>query len=126
MTTSQGAVPRQDACEYLEVLAFTYLQNNRPCKAAALLAAADRLLPLHARALLMLAMAQLRCGEHTLALATLDKITGQGAPDAALYLLRARILAACGRLDESRAAMRDYLVARRALATLPRKQACST
>lgn len=125
MTAPQDAVPRQDACEYLEVLAFTYLQNNRPCKAAALLAAADRLLPLHARALLMLAMAQLRCGEHTLALATLDKIEGQGAPDAALHLLRARILAACGRLDESRAAMRAFLAARRAPAAYSRKQPCN-
>jgi ATP/maltotriose-dependent transcriptional regulator MalT len=116
MICAHPAASHRDVCEFLELLAFTYLQNNRPRKAAVLLMAADRLEILKDRALLMLAMAQQRSGDATQALATLDRLEALGSPNALLHALRARAWAALHQPVESQAAMREYLAARRRVA----------
>jgi hypothetical protein len=126
MNAASLAIPHRDACEFLQLLAFTYVQNNRPCKAAVLLAAADRVQDLDERALLMLAMAQQRCGDARLALATLDRVEAMGfPPNALLHALRARSLEALGQPVESQAAMRDYLAARNPPAATGRASAAA-
>ena len=56
-----AAAPRTGSeIELMDLLGYVYLQNNRPDKAAVLLAARDVLAPDHPRTLLTLALAQVR------------------------------------------------------------------
>lgn len=100
--------------DVLQLLAYAYLRNARPEKAALLLAALDAVAPGQRKALRALALAQLRSGSPQQALDTLDRVAMGGGNDAAFHLLRARALAACDRRIEASAAMAACLAIRRA------------
>ena len=97
----------------VQLLAYAYLQNARPEKAAVLLAALDAVAPGQRKVLRTLALAQVRCGQPQLALDTLDRVAIAGGIDAAFHLLRARALAACERRIEAGAAMAAFQAMRR-------------
>lgn len=108
-----AAAPRTGSeIELMDLLGYVYLQNNRPDKAAVLLAARDVLAPDHPRSLLTLALAQVRSAKPGRALDTLDRLALQGAMDAAFHLVRAQALQALGRADEAASAMRAYVALR--------------
>jgi Flp pilus assembly protein TadD len=98
----------------VQLLAFAYLQNARPEKAAVLLAALDAVAPGQRKVLRALALAQLRCGQPQSALDTLERVALCGGIDAAFHLLRARALIACERRLEAAAAVASCLAMRRA------------
>ena len=98
--------------EFMDLLAYIYLQNGQPGKAATLLEARDIVFPDDPKALLMLALAQLRCGKFPRALETLDRLALQGGISAAFHLMRAQALQALERNDEAASAMRAYVDAR--------------
>lgn len=76
-----AAAPRTGSeIELMDLLGYVYLQNNRPDKAAVLLAARDVLAPDHPRTLLTLALAQVRSAKPGRALDTLDRLALQGGP----------------------------------------------
>ena len=102
-----AAAPRTGSeIELMDLLGYVYLQNNRPDKAAVLLAARDVLAPDHPRTLLTLALAQVRSAKPGRALDTLDRLALQGAMDAAFHLVRAQALQALDRGDGAASAMR--------------------
>ncbi|WP_374608477.1 hypothetical protein [Diaphorobacter nitroreducens] len=94
------------------LLAWAWLRNARPQKAATLLAALDVVAPGQRQVQRMLALALVRGGEPRRALDTLDRMAVTGAADAAFHLLRARALAACDRRIEAGAAMAACQIAR--------------
>jgi len=98
----------------VQLLAYAFLQNARPDKAAALLAALDAVTPGQRQVMRALALAQVRSGQPGQALDTLDRVAISGGIDAAFHLLRARALAACERRIEAGAAMAACLAARAA------------
>lgn len=98
----------------VQLLAWAYLQNARPQKAATLLAALDVVAPGQRQVLRTLALALMRSDEPQRALDTLDRMAITGPADAAWHLLRARALSACGRGMEASAAMAACLSARSA------------
>lgn len=98
--------------ELMDLLGYVYLQNNRPDKAAVLLAARDVLAPDHPRTLLTLALAQVRAAKPARALDTLDRLALLGAMDGAFHLVRAQALQALGRTDEAAGAMRAFIALR--------------
>ena len=100
--------------ELMDLLGYVYLQNNRPDKAAVLLAARDVLAPDHPRTLLTLALAQVRAAKPARALDTLDRLVLLGAMDGAFHLVRAQALQALGRTDEAAGAMRAFVAMRSA------------
>ncbi|KAB0599866.1 type III secretion apparatus assembly chaperone SctY [Castellaniella defragrans] len=106
----------------LDLLSYIYLENDRPEKAAVLLAALDELGLADARQRVSLALAQLRSGKPETALATLDRVALQGGLSGAFHLVRAQTLVALGRAAEAEAAMRAYvnLRARQAAPADPR------
>lgn len=93
----------------LDLLAYIYLENDRPEKAAVLLAALDELGLADARQRVSLALAQLRSGKPETALGTLDRVALQGGLTSAFHLVRAQTLVALGREAEAEAAMRAYM-----------------
>lgn len=93
----------------LDLLAYIYLENDRPEKAAVLLAALDELGLADARQRISLALAQLRAGKPESALKTLDKVALQGGMSTAFHLVRAQALVSLGRAPEAEAAMRAYV-----------------
>ena len=97
-----------DKQTFLSLLAYVYLQNARPEKAATLLAALDVLAPTQARVLTALALAQLRSGKAEAALQTLDRLALAGGVGAPFHLLRAQALGSLGRAPEAAAAMQAY------------------
>lgn len=107
----------EDQRNFLALLGYVFLQNARPDKAAVVLAALDLMAPGDARAMLALAMAQLRSGKPERALDTLDRLAMAGGADAAFHLLRAQALAACGRAPDAAQAMATYLRLRPASTT---------
>ena len=108
-----AAAPRTGSeIELMDLLGYVYLQNNRPDKAAVLLAARDVLAPDHPRTLLTLALAQVRSAKPGRALDTLDRLALQGAMDAAFHLVRAQALQALDRRDEAAGAMRAFVALR--------------
>ena len=108
-----AAAPRTGSeIELMDLLGYVYLQNNRPDKAAVLLAARDVPAPDHPRTLLTLALAQVRSAKPGRALDTLDRLALQGAMDAAFHLVRAQALQALGRGDGAASAMRAYVALR--------------
>ncbi|GAA0780517.1 hypothetical protein GCM10009108_20600 [Castellaniella ginsengisoli] len=93
----------------LDLLSYIYLENDRPEKAAVLLAALDELGLANARQRISLALAQLRSGKPETALGTLDRVALQGGLTSAFHLVRAQTLVALGRETEAEAAMRAYM-----------------
>ena len=112
--------------ELMDLLAYLYLQHQRPDKAAVLLAARDLLTPGDARTLLALALARLRAGQPQRALDTLDRLALLGAIDAHFHLVRAQALHALQRAAEAAAAMRAYLAQREAAAAPAKPQASAS
>ena len=117
MNTSMSLMP--DARELLSLLAYVYLENNRPEKSAVLLNALRTLGLADNRQLATLALAQLRAGKSEAALATLDLLAMQGGVDASFHLIRSQALLALERRDEAAAAMRAYVALRPAPAAAP-------
>lgn len=93
----------------LDLLAYIYLENDRPEKAATLLAALETLGQANARQRIALAWAQLRCGKPAAALDTLDQVALQGDMGIAFHLVRAQTLVALDRTVEANAAMQAYI-----------------
>ena len=105
-----AAAPRTGSeIELMDLLGYVYLQNNRPDKAAVLLAARDVLAPDHPRTLLTLALAQVRSAKPQRALNTLEQLALLGAMDAPFHLVRAQALQALDRRDEAAGAMRAFV-----------------
>ena len=100
----------------LSLLAYVFLQNARPDKAAVVLAALDAMAPAQPRVLRALAVAQMHCGKVVHSLETLDRLAMAGGADAAFHLLRTQALALAERREEAAAAMRTYLHLRGAAA----------
>ena len=98
--------------ELMDLLAYIYLQNALPDKAAVLVAAREVLQPNDPRALLMLAVAQVRSAKPQRALNTLDRLALLGAMDATFHLVRAQALQALDRTEEAASAMRAYVAMR--------------
>ena len=101
-----------DSVELLGLLAYVYLENNRPEKAAVLLSALETLGLADARRRLSLALAQLRSGKPESAVATLERAALRGEVDASFHLVRAQALLALQRHAEAAAAMRAYVALR--------------
>jgi predicted Zn-dependent protease len=101
-----------DARQLMSLLAYIYLENDRPEKCSVLLAALDALGQADTRARTTLALAQVRAGKPQSALATLDGLAMSGAVDAVFHLIRAQTLQALDRRDEASAAMRAYVALR--------------
>lgn len=95
--------------EALAVLAYAYLQNDKPDKAASLLAGLDVLRPNEPQTLRALATARLRSGKPAEALDALDRLAMLGAVDAAFQLLRAQTLGALERRAEAVAAIEAFI-----------------
>lgn len=108
-----------DARELLSLLAYVYLENNRPDKTAVLLLALRSLGQADARQLATLALAQLRAGKPDAALSTLDQLAMQGGVNAPFHLIRSQALLALERREEAAAAMRAYVALRPAAAAAP-------
>ncbi|MCV6903072.1 MAG: hypothetical protein NTT76_10205 [Achromobacter xylosoxidans] len=108
-----------DARELLSLLAYVYLENNRPEKSAVLLNALRTLGLADNRQLAALALAQLRAGKSEAALSTLDLLAMQGGVDASFHLIRSQALLVLERRDEAAAAMRAYVALRPAPAAAP-------
>ena len=98
--------------ELMDLLAFVYLQNGLPDKAAVLLAARNILAPEDARALLSLALAQVRSAKPQRALNTLEQLALLGAMDASFHLVRAQARHALGRRAVAAGAMRAFVALR--------------
>ncbi|BEG77744.1 hypothetical protein HBIAX_04834 [Achromobacter xylosoxidans] len=117
MNASMPLTP--DARELLSLLAYVYLENNRPEKSAVLLNALRTLGLADNRQLATLALAQLRAGKSEAALSTLDLLAMQGGVDASFHLIRSQALLVLERRDEAAAAMRAYVALRPAPAAAP-------
>jgi len=109
---SDRAALSPDSVELLGLLAYVYLENNRPEKAAVLLTALETLGLADARRRLSLALAQLRSGKPESAAATLERAALRGEVDASFHLVRAQALLALQRHAEAAAAMRAYVALR--------------
>ena len=110
-TEPSSATPAE-SIELMDLLAFVYLQNGLPDKAAVLLAARNILAPDDPRALLALALAQVRSAKPQRALNTLEQLALLGAMDAPFHLVRAQALQALDRRDEAASAMRAFVALR--------------
>lgn len=97
------------ALEFMDVLAYIYLEHGLPDKAAVLLAARDLLAPDDARVLLTWSLALMRSGRPEKALLTLERMVILGAMSAEFHLVRAQALQLLGRQDEAASAMRAYV-----------------
>lgn len=93
----------------LHVLGHFMLSLARPDRAAIVYRALDLLEPGHAPHLRALAVACARAGQSAEALEALERLALAGALDGDFLALRARVLAALGRQEEARAAMRAAL-----------------
>lgn len=98
--------------ELMDLLGYIYLQHGLPDKAAVLLAARDVLAPDHPRALLSLALAQVRSAKPRRALETLERLALLGAMDGTFHLVRAQALQALSMTEEAAGAMRAYVAMR--------------
>lgn len=117
MTAAMPLTP--DARELLSLLAYVYLENNRPEKTAVVLNALRTLGLADPRQLATLALAQLRAGKPDAALSTLDQLAMQGGVGTPFHLIRSQALLALERRDEAAAAMRAYVALRPAPAAVP-------
>lgn len=114
---AQDAPKAEQDLEFIDLLAYIYLQHGLPDKALVLLTARDLLAPDNARVLLSLALAQVRSAKPAKALQTLERLALLGAMGAEFHLVRAQALQALQRHDEAVGAMRAYV----ALQPLPTK-----
>lgn len=103
-----SATPEQ-VLEFMDVLAYIYLEHGLPDKAAVLLAARDLLAPDDARVLLTWSLALVRSGKPEKALLTLERMAMLGAMGAEFHLVRAQALQMLDRQAEAASAMRAYL-----------------
>ena len=110
--TEPSSAPPAESIELMDLLAYVYLQNRLPDKAAVLLAARNVLAPDDPRALLALALAQVRSAKPQRALNTLEQLALLGAIDAPFHLVRAQALQALDRRDEAASAMRAFVALR--------------
>ncbi len=110
--TEPSSAPPAESIELMDLLAYVYLQNRLPDKAAVLLAARNVLAPDDPRALLALALAQVRSAKPQRALNTLEQLALLGAMDAPFHLVRAQALQALDRRDEAASAMRAFVALR--------------
>lgn len=106
---AQTATQVVQSLEFMDLLAYIYLQHGLPDKAAVLLSARDLLAPDHARALLTLALAWVRSAKPRKALEVLERLAVLGAMDAQFHLVRAQALQALERHDEAASAMRAHV-----------------
>lgn len=104
-----GADTGYAGVEFMDLLAYIYLQHGFPDKAAVLLSARDLLAPDDARALLSLALAQVRSAKPSKALQTLERVAMLGAMGPEFHLIRAQALQALARHPEAASAMRAYV-----------------
>ncbi|WP_315124564.1 hypothetical protein [Comamonas antarctica] len=95
--------------EFMDLLAYIYLQHGLPDKAAVLLTARELLAPDHPRTLLTLALAWVRSAKPGKALEVLERLAILGAMGAQFHLVRAQALQALDRTDEAASAMRAYI-----------------
>ncbi len=116
--TEPSSAPPAESIELMDLLAYVYLQNRLPDKAAVLLAARNVLAPDDPRALLALALAQVRSAKPQRALNTLEQLALLGAMDAPFHLVRAQALQALDRRDEAASAMRAFVALRNRTAEL--------
>lgn len=93
----------------LDLLAYVYLENDRPEKAAVLLSALETLGLANTRQRTALAWAHLRAGKPAAALDALDQLVLQGETGIAFHLVRAQVLVALDRAAEAQAAMQTYI-----------------
>ena len=110
--TTNGRDREAVELELMDLLAYIYLQNGLPDKAAVLAAARDVLQPEQPRVLMTLAVAQLRAAKPQRTLDTLDRLAILGAMDATFHLVRGQALQALGRHDEAASAMRAFVAMR--------------
>ncbi len=103
------SAPAGQGLEFMDLLAFIYLQHGLPDKAAVLLSARDLLQPDDPRALLTLALAQVRSAKPGKALQTLERMAILGAMSAEFHLVRAQALHALERHAEAAGAMRAHV-----------------
>lgn len=103
--------PEQSAsrCVVLDLLSYIYQENDRPEKAAILLAALEELGLGNTRLRVALALAHLKSGKPITALDVLDRAAMRGNINAAFHLVRAQTLVALDRPAEAAAAMRAYI-----------------
>lgn len=101
--------PPEQALEFMDVLAYIYLEHGMPDKAAVLLAARDLLAPDDARVLLTLALALVRSAKPEKALLTLERMAMLGAMGTEFHLVRAQALQQLDRHAEAASAMRAYV-----------------
>lgn len=95
--------------EFMDLLAYIYLQHGLPDKAAVLLSARDLLAPDHPRVLLTLTLALVRAAKPAKALLVLERLAILGAMSAEFHLLRAQALQALERHSEAASAMRAHV-----------------
>lgn len=107
--SSPAAGAQREEVEFMDLLAYIYLQHGLPDKAAVLLRARDLVAPGEPRTLLGLALAQLRSDKPAKALQTLERLAMLGAMDAEFHLVRAQALQSLDRPDEAASAMRAHL-----------------
>lgn len=93
----------------MALLGYVYLQNARPDKAVAILAALNRIAPGKPKVLRALSLALIRCGKPLRALEALDQLAIAGSSDAAFHVLRAQALQALDRPQEAAVAMGNYV-----------------
>lgn len=105
--------------EFMDLLAYIYLQHGLADKAVLLLLARDLLVPDDPRTLLSLALAQLRSDKPGNALQTLERLVILGAMGAEFHLVRAQALQALEQPAEAASAMRAHL----AMCAVPARRA---
>ncbi len=108
LAATEAAAARQRA-EFMDLLAYIYLQHGLPDKAAVLLSARDLLVPDDARVLLTWALALVRSAKPRKALEILERLAILGAMSAEFHLIRAQALQALERYSEAASAMRAYV-----------------
>lgn len=99
----------RDAHELLGLLAYIYLEHNRPEKSAVLLQALHSLDLATPREQITLALSLLRAGKPQAALDALDRLALNGLQDAPCHLIRSQALHALHRRVEAQASMQTYL-----------------
>ena len=98
-----------DAHELLGLLAYIYLEHNRPGKSAILLQALHSLGLATPREQITLALSLLRSGKPQAALEALDRLALNGLQNAPCHLIRSQALHALDRRVEAQASMQTYL-----------------
>ena len=105
------AMLSDESRELISLLAFIYLENNRPERATALLHALEAVKASDNRNRCALALAQLRSGKPSRA-GHAGRAGHEGAPTAVFHLLRSDCLQALERHEEAMAAMRAFVALR--------------